>query len=304
MTPAARALGMDHDHYTWSPLPQRKPLRWPAGEPLALAVVILVEHVELWPPDGTVQVNLPGGVVGSSFPFPNLPFLAHREYGHRIGVFRLLDALAAAGVPPTVAIDAMAAERYPYIVQACTNRGAEFVAHGISATRIVTSRMPVDDERAYIIESRDRLAAATGRSVKGWYGPEQSESERTPELLDELGFEYVCDWPNDEQPYRMSTAHGLVAVPTSFMLDDGFAVWGRPFSPDVYPELVARAAATLARDGRASARSVVLVLRPWLSGQPFRIAAVERALAAVREAGDVWTATTGELAAACRAVSD
>jgi peptidoglycan/xylan/chitin deacetylase (PgdA/CDA1 family) len=289
---------MDHPYYEWSPLAGREPLRWPSGAPLALAVVVLVEHAEVAPPPGTVQIGLPGGVIGSAFPPPNLPFFAHREYGHRIGIFRILDALAAAGVPPTVAVDAMAAERYPYVVQACAAAGAEFVAHGISISRIVTGGLSEADERAYLGESRDRVAAATGAAIAGWLGPEQSESERTPALLDELGFGYVCDWPNDEQPYRMSTPRRLVSVPTSYMLDDGFLLWSRPFAPDVYPELVGRAAATLAREGTASARSLVLVLRPWLSGQPHRIAALEAALSAVRGSGDVWATTTGGLAAA------
>jgi allantoinase len=294
--PAQRQPGMDHPHYAWSPCPTRPRVRWPGGAPVAVGVIVLVEHVELHPPDDSRQVNLPGGVIGSNFPFPNLPFLAHREYGHRVGVFRVLDALGRFGVPPTVAFDAMAAERYPNLVQASLDAGAEIVAHGISATRVVTSAMNEDDERAYVAESRARIAAAAGGTPTGWLGPEQSESERTPELLDELGFSYVCDWPNDEQPYRMSTPHGLVAVPTSYTLDDGFAVWGRAAVPGTYAELVRRAFSTLAVDGEHSGRSMVLVIRPWLSGQPFRIGALEDALRDLAESGGAWLATTGQIA--------
>src|SRR5262249_33633405 len=118
LMPAERQPGMDHLHYVWSPLPDRPPLHWPGGAPVAVAVVVVVEAADVSPPADSRQVNLPGGVIGSGFPFPNLPFLAHREYGHRVGVFRVLDALARAGVPATVALDAMAAERYPSLVQA------------------------------------------------------------------------------------------------------------------------------------------------------------------------------------------
>jgi peptidoglycan/xylan/chitin deacetylase (PgdA/CDA1 family) len=293
---------MDHALYPYSPLPQRPPLQWPSGSPVALAVVVLSEHVEFQPPEGSVQAPLNGGVVGSAFPPPNLTFFSQREYGHRAGIFRILNALRSAGVPATVAMDAMTAERYPYVVDTCLEHGAEIVAHGISASQVVSSAMSEADERAYLTESRDRIEAATGQKVKGWYGPEQSESERTPLLLDELGFDYVCDWPNDDQPYLMSTPNSLVSVPTNFMLDDGFSVWFRQFPPQNYTDLVGRALTTLARDGETSARQLVLVVRPWLTGQPYRIGAFEHTLANLTGSGKVWAATTGEIASTFRKV--
>jgi allantoinase len=290
-----RTPGMDHPHYAWSPLPTRPALRWPTGAPVALAVVLLVEHVTYPHPPGTRPVLL-GGTGGSSRPSPNVQFYAHREYGHRIGVFRLLDVLDRLGVPPTVAIDAMSAERYPEIVDAARGQRGEFVAHGICVNRIVSSAMSAYEEHAYLVDSRERVRAATGAEPRGWFGPEQSESERTPELVDAVGFDYLCDWPNDEQPYLSSTPRRLVSVPTSHLLDDAVAVATRGAPSDHYRKLVTAAFATLAADGRTSGRSQVLVLRPWLSGQPFLVGAVEEALKAVLQSGHTWLATTGEIA--------
>ena len=302
--PAERQRGMDHPHYDWSPLPGRPAVQWPGGAPVALAVILLVEHVEFQTPEGTTQVYLPGGVAGSLFPRPNLPFFAHREYGHRIGIFRLLDALRERSVPATIAIDVMAAERYPFLVESGKEYGAEFIAHGISASQVVTSNFSEDTERAYLCASRDRFEAAIGQAPAGWLGPEQSESERTPQLLDELGFDYVCDWPNDEQPYLMSTPSKLVAVPTSYFLDDAFVVWGKPTPPATYVNLVERAFVTLATDGRASGRTLVLVIRPWLSGQPYRISAFEDAITRIVTSGDAWAATTSQIVSAFREQSE
>jgi allantoinase len=294
--PAERREGMDHAHYRWSPLPTRPPLAWPTGAPVAFAVLVLVEHVEVDPPEGSVQLARRGA--GSTK--NAMAFVSPREYGHRVGIFRVLDALARHGITPSVAIDAMAAERYPYLVDRCGQQGAEFVAHGISATRLVTSRMSEDNERAYIAESLDRLEAALGQRPRGWLGPEQSESERTPQLLGEAGVDYTCDWPNDEQPYLMTTPGPLVAVPPSYALDDAYLIGVRATRPDFYGESVVRCFQQLAREGSGSARTLVLTVRPWLTGRPFRMASFDRALDAVTGSGDAWATTTGEIASAFR----
>lgn len=302
LLPPPLKAGMEHDLYKWSFLPNRPTLRWPNNAPLALAVIILVEHVELYPPEGATHPPITGGF-GQLFPFPNLPLLGHREYGHRVGIFRLLRMLASHRIVPTIAIDAMAAERYRHIVESCRSAGAEFLAHGISVNRAITSKMSEDQERGYIKEVLTRIRQATAQPVTGWLGPDQCESLRTPRLLDEMGFDYVCDWPNDEQPYFLSTPSRLVSVPPTWGLDDGYAVWGRPNTPDVHAKLIQRSAQVLAEDGKRTARTLVVTLRPWLSGQSFRIDALDRAFRAIISNGNVWAATTGEIARAYRAAA-
>jgi peptidoglycan/xylan/chitin deacetylase (PgdA/CDA1 family) len=269
--------------------------------PLALAILILVEHVELYPPPGVVHPAATGGF-GQFYPFPNLPLLGHREFGHRVGVFRLLEILKNRGISPSIAIDAMAAERYPHVVKSCLEAGADVLAHGISFNRAITSVLSETEERAYIAESLSRVREATGHSVKGWMGPEQCESARTPQLLDEAGLDYVCDWPNDEQPYYLSTPTRLISVPPTWGLDDSLAVWGRMNSPDSFGKSIYRSAMQLISDGNKSARTMIVTLRPWLSGQSFRVDALDGALQSIMATGKVWATTTGEIARAYRKV--
>lgn len=282
------------DLYAWSPIGERPPLRWPGERPVALAVVVLVEHV---------GVDSPATVPGASslrVP-PNLLFRSHREYGHRVGIFRLLAALHESGVPVSVAIDAESARRYPYVLESCAAAGAEFLAHGRQVDLPVSAAMTEGEELAYLTTTRDVVAARTGGPIAGWFGPEQSESTRTPWLLDRLGFRYVCDWPNDEQPYLMRTPSRLVSVPTSVPLDDVVCLWGRPTAPSAYTTAVAEAFDVLARDGADNARALVLVVRPWLSGRPFQIEAFSQAVHYVCNSGAAWPATVGEIAEAARA---
>lgn len=294
--------GMDQDHYRWSPISSRPPLSWPGGKPVALNVVILAEHVELFPPEGSSAVRLPAGIMGNFFPFPNMPMLTIREYGHRVGIFRILDILEQLAIPPTVAIDAMTAERYPVMVAELTRRKAEFVAHGISASQMISEQMNEAEERRYISGTMERLKTATGSNIEGWMSPEQSESSRTPQMLDEAGLGYVLDWPNDEQPYYMNTPARLVSVPTAFELDDAQYLTVRKASVADYANDIVDAFDCLASDALATGkgRNLTLVVRPWIVGQPYRIGAFEAALKRIVATEKVWSARTGEIVSAFR----
>ena len=206
--PAERRYGMDHDHYSWSPIVNRNILRWPEDAKVAICVIVNLEYAEWSPPEGSYELPTNAGGIGRPRPFPDYARLSHREYGHRIGVFRVLDVLNRHGISPTIAMDAFTATNYPFLVRYCLNQGYEIIAHGVSVSRVITSRMSESEERAYINESIQSIAAATGTSPKGWLGPEYGESHRTPNLLAEAGIEYVCDWVNDEQPYKLNTSQG------------------------------------------------------------------------------------------------
>jgi allantoinase len=288
--------GMDHDHYDWSPLnATRAKIEWPKKARVALCVIVVLEHTE-WkqPPDSYQVSNLAGGYGWG--PFPDVTAWSHREYGHRVGIFRVLDVLEKHAIKPTIAMDALTAEHYPFLVRHCMQRGCEIIAHGVSVNRMITSRMSEEDEREYIRASIDGLTRAIGTRPNGWLGPESGESARTPQLLAHAGIRYVCDWANDEQPYRMKVPEGeLHALPVSFPLDDVNALWDRHIDTDRYGAMVRETFDTLYSDGTDNARLLVLNLHPFLIGQPFRIGCLAAALAYVAQHEDVWMATGSEI---------
>jgi peptidoglycan/xylan/chitin deacetylase (PgdA/CDA1 family) len=288
--------GMDHDHYDWSPLDAtRPPLAWPDGARVAVCVIVDLEHME-WrrPPDAYQVPNLAGGY--GPGPFPDVTAWSHREYGHRVGVFRVLDALDACGVKPTIAMDALTAEHYPFIVRHVARRGDEVIGHGIAVNRMITSRMTEEEERTDIRSAIDALTRAFGTAPRGWLGPEYGESARTPRLLAEAGIRYVCDWVNDEQPYPLKVPQGaLHALPVSLPLDDVNALWDRRVDVDRWAAMVEETFEVLYREGARNGRLLVLNLHPWLIGQPFRIGALERALSHVMRRQGVWAAAGGAI---------
>ena len=292
--PAERRFGMDHEHYDWSPLIKRGVLKWPGDARIAVCVVVNLEHMEWSPPQGSFSVRLAGGV--SPRPFPDYSLMSHREYGHRVGIFRVLDVLDKNGIKATVAMDALTVENYPYLVDHCLKRGCEIIGHGISVSRIITSKMSEQEEREYIETSVEALKRATGSAPAGWLGPEYGESSRTPQLLAQAGISYVCDWANDEQPYPMKTDQGeLFALPIMLELDDINALWWRRLTPDRYGELVRECFDTIYSEGTQTGRLLVLNLHPWLIGQPFRIGCLDEALGYLMRRQGVWAATGSEI---------
>ncbi|MCI0794949.1 MAG: polysaccharide deacetylase family protein [Chloroflexi bacterium] len=293
--PAERRYGMDHPHYDWSPITTRGILRWPQDARVALCVIVTLEHMEWLPPEGSFQpINLAGG--SAARPFPDYARLSHREYGHRVGIFRVLDVLEKHGIKPTVALDALTAANYPYLVRHLLERGCEIIGHGVSVSRMITSNMSEQEERDYIQESLAALTAATGVTPQGWLGPEYGESSRTPQLLAEAGIRYLCDWANDEQPYPLTTPQGeILALPIMLEMDDVNALADRRVDVDRYAQMLKEGFDTLYEDGATNARLLALHLHPWLIGQPFRIGYLDDALGHMVRRQGVWAASGGEI---------
>jgi peptidoglycan/xylan/chitin deacetylase (PgdA/CDA1 family) len=293
--PAQRTFGMDHPHHEWSPVVSRPTLRWPDDAAVALCVVIPLEHMELEAPAGSFQLaRLSGG--SSPREFPDYARLSHREYGHRIGIFRLLDLLEKHDIRATIAMDALTAEHYPYLVRHCLDRGCEIIGHGISVSRMITSNMSEAEERDYIRTSIQALEKATGAAPSGWFGPEYGESERTPQLLAEAGLTYVCDWANDEQPYPMTTGDNpFFALPLLYEMDDAASIAHKLMPVFEYERVLVESFDVLKEDGANTGRLMAINWHPWLVGQPFRIGSIERALGHIMGQGGVWAATGSEI---------
>jgi peptidoglycan/xylan/chitin deacetylase (PgdA/CDA1 family) len=282
---------MDHPHHAWSPITIRGKLSWPNNAKIALCVIITLEHTEWEQPEGSYSADQAGGL--GVRPFPDYPRFSHREYGHRVGIFRVLDTLERLGIKATVAMDTQTAEGYPFLVKHCQDRGCEIIAHGVSGSQMITGNMSVEEETVFIRSSRDKMQAATGNVPRGWHGTDYGESNRTPDLLRQAGFDYVTDWVNDEQPYPMRD--GLTALPTMLEMDDLFTLSQRRVTIDRFAQSVTDAFDTMYRESDTSGRLLTMNLHPWLIGQPFRIGYLEESLGHIMGHDGVWAATGSEI---------
>jgi allantoinase len=286
----------DRVYHEDSMIVRRPPLAWPGGHRAAFSVVVCAEYYELQPPaDAFVPPNVPGGF--GRAPYPDVRAFSQREYGNRVGIFRVMEALDKHRIRPTAAADAVICTQYPYLIEQFQKRNWEIAGHGYSLTRVISNRMSEEQERNYIRASLDAVEKACGTRPNGWHGPEYGESERTPALLAEFGVKYVLDWPNDEQPYLMSTPSGsIVSIPMALELDDVITHYHRRIGLARWRQAVAEALDQLLADGDAGGRQLVLALHPWLIGHPHRIGYFEDVLADAASRKDLWITTTGEIA--------
>lgn len=295
-----RSPGMDHPHYPYSALPRRTPIVWPGGARIACTVFLYLEYWEVDPPKDTVTDPR---MKDSVAPFhPDYRTSTRMEYGNRVGIFRLFDLLDRCGLKVTVPVNAMALERTPYLVDACLKRGWELAGHGISANRLLSSRMSEAEERDTIGHCLDAIAAASGQRPSGWVGQDHGQSARTPKLLADAGLAWVCDWPNDDAPNLMAHRRAfdgqpLVSIPNQAEWDDVQLLWHRKVEARRYPGLIAEAFDVLeAEAASGGGRFLGLHLHPWLFGVPYRTRYLAAALERLSTRAGVWQATAAEIA--------
>jgi peptidoglycan/xylan/chitin deacetylase (PgdA/CDA1 family) len=290
---------MDHALYPFLPTPHRAKIRWPQQAHLAACVVLHIEEWELDREQGThrdPRFNDPAG-----FFAPDYRMWSWREYGNRVGVFRILDLLGALRLPFTVALNAQICERKPALVTGLQQLGCEFAGHGLVATRMISADMTEAAERSEIEAALATIERATGVRPVGWVGQDYGESRRTPSLLVEAGLTYVADWPNDDQPYLM--AGGLVSLPNQAEWDDVQLLWHRRVALSLYPKLVREAFRVLWEEGAHSGRFFALHIHPWVLGAPHRFQALVTTLTALSATPQVWWTTLAAVAAEVRAHS-
>lgn len=303
VTDPITAVGYDDELYEYLPLPGRVPLRWPGGAAVAFYPVVIVEYFEEEPPPVSVIAgDVYGGLgPGGTMRHPQVTRVGNRDYGHRVGFFRLMGVLEELSIRPVIAIDAMSAEAYPAIAAWIRSHDAEVIAHGRSVTQAISSRMKPDKERAYITDAKARVDAALGVTTRGWLGPSGSESGHTLALLAEAGFGYCLDWPNDEQPYYFATTPPLLSLPPLLDLSDNQAIHARGLYNARYGSSLVTAAERLVADGASSGRLLSFTLTAFTSGQPARSHYVKQALAAITAMDGIWVTTPAEVAAAMAA---
>ncbi len=293
MTSSTRQTGTDNPYSVWSPMPGRQKLSWPNGAHLAVAVVLSIEHLEWEPPVGAVIA--PTSVGYGPYPAAfQIVRVSDPEYGSRVGAFRVLEALDDSGIRPMVAMDSLIVNERPALVGELVERRAEFLGHGLALSRVLHEAMPDAEQAALITQSLDLVERATGTRPVGWLGTAYAESTRTVRLLEEAGLRYVCDWPNDEQPFRMGDT-SLVALPVAVDLDDFMAEEIRKLPAWRWSATVQEAAERLCRDGSEQGRLLVLNLHAHVSGQPFRIKYVTEMLSSLARDNRVWLTTGSEI---------
>lgn len=287
-----RREGMDHDLYPASNLFTRAPVQWPEGRRVAVAVMVNLEWFPITPTD--VPFRAPGHM---QTPYPDFRHYTARDYGNRVGIYRLLDAFSGRGIRVSMAVNAAIAQRYPSLLRDIVDAGHEVVAHGVDMNGTIATGLDEGAERELIMRSRDILADALGHAPRGWQSIARSQSWHTPRLLVEAGFEYMCDWVNDELPYAASTPSGsIVSFPFNHELSDRQVIGVQQQSVDSFAGQVEDAYDWLDQEAmRFGGRMLPITLTPYVIGLPYRMDCFEALLERLKGRAGAWFATASDI---------
>jgi peptidoglycan/xylan/chitin deacetylase (PgdA/CDA1 family) len=281
-----------HGRYAYHPWPARPAYAWPGGARLAVYLGLNLEHFAFGEGLGA---ELAPGANGGGGPQPDVLNYAWRDYGNRVGAWRVLEMLEELSLPATVLLNSAMYHYAPDLVAAHRARGDEIAGHGRTNSER-QSTLPEDAERALIGEATAAIAGHEGAAPRGWLSPWIAESLVTPDLLAEAGYRYTLNWCADDQPIWMNTRAGrLLAIPYPQEVNDIPAIVARKDSAAQFADMILEDFAERrrqVRDGRPQVMGIAL--HPYLIGQPFRLRALRRALAVIAAAREeVWVTTAG-----------
>ena len=278
-----------HGRYEHSAITDRPAFKWPGGARLAVYFALGIEHYAFG--EGMTE-NLVSGM-----PHPDVLNASWRDYGNRVGAWRLLQAFGDLGIPLSILLNSAVCEHAPDLIQAGRNAGCEFIAHGYSNSDSLAG-MSEENEAAYVDAVAAQMAAATGARPLGWASPWIAETLKTPDILSEHGYGYVLDWCMDDQPVWLNTrGKPLLSVPYSQEINDSSTIIGRQASATDFAQMIIDQFDEMRETPGEEPLVMSVILHSFISGQPFRLRALRRALEHISShAPSLWIAQPGMIA--------
>lgn len=281
---------MIHGRAEYLAATDRKRLTLPGQMRLAIHLIV---NVEAWRYDAKLPRQVLTAPQGAE-PIPDVPNFAWFEYGMRVGIWRVFDALRGASGHVTLAINGAVCEAYPQVVETAVRDGWEMMGHGFEQRAMSL----VEDERAVIRRTLDALEKKTGRRPRGWLGPGLVETSKTLDLLAEEGLVYCCDWgPADDLPFDLQVPSGrMVSVPYPIDMND-IVIYGLEKRPDdALFDRGKRQFDRLYRESERQAKVLAIAFHPWIIGVAHRIGFLEELLSYMLAKPGVGFMSAAELA--------
>ncbi len=281
-----------HGRYDYSAITERKDYSWPGGKRLAVHLCLNVEHFSFG--DGL------GNDYAVPHPQPNQRSFAWRDYGNRVGAWRLLELAEAYDLPYALLVNTELYDYCPQMVAAFSRRGDEIVGHGrTNAERQVD--MSFDEERACIREAAAAIEKHEGKRPMGWLAPYISQTPASPALRREAGFRYMMDWPLDDQPVWFRTKHGpILSIPYAHDLNDSFECVSRRTPSQLWCENLIDHFDEMLEESARRPLVMPIVLHSFILGQPHRLRRFRQVIEhIVKQRERIWLTRAGDI---CRYV--
>ncbi len=278
-----------HERYHYVSIRERPRFRWPNGAGLACYVALNVEHYAFG--EGLAEDLVPGMTQ------PDVLNASWRDYGTRVGAWRLLELFDSLSLPSTILLNSEVCGHCPGLVAAMVDAGHEIAAHGRTNSESQAG-LSEDEERALIDTVTRTIEEAAGERPRGWLSPWLAETAHTPDLLAEAGYDYVLDWCADDQPIWLATRGArLLSVPYSQEINDSAAIMGRFVGADRFADMIIDQVDEMVRQSERTPLVLGVAIHANIVGQPFRLRQLRRALEHLRSLGDaVWATRAVDVA--------
>ncbi len=284
-------MALAPDRFDFVPWNNRPIIKWPSGARVAFWVAPNIEHYEFLPPPNDFRNPWP------RTPHPDVMNYAYRDYGNRVGFWRMLEVIDKHNVRCTASLNEAVLEHFPEIRDAMVERNWDYMTHGIYNTIFLT-KFTEEEEREFYRDCIETLKKHTGKDLKGMLGPALSSTPRTPDLMAKAGLTYHADWFHDDQPFPLRVPSGrFISMPYSIELNDAPYFGGKSsWEGDDFANMCKRQFDRLYIEGAVNGQVMCIALHPFQIGQPHRIKYLDEIFRYILSHDGVWMTTADEIA--------
>ncbi len=229
--------------------------------------------------------------------------LVTRSYGGyeaRVGIPKILEALADREIKATFFVTGWALDAHPLLCESIVKGGHEVAHHGYWHKRPEPGQLAAMQDE--LEQGLDALQRNLGVKPVGYRAPYGESVAELLTMLTDRGFVYSSSWRDDIRPYRhvlQDGRPGVIEIPVNFSFDD----WGYGLTHRHSPRtLMPRGhVVSIWKDELAQTREwggvVSMVMHPQVSGRPKGFMIMTEFLDHARSHDDIWIATGAQIAA-------
>jgi allantoinase len=278
-----------HNRFRHSSIIDRPVYEWPGGKRLAIHFSLNVEHF------------LFGEGCGNDYavpqPAPNVRSYGWRDYGNRVGIWRLLELGEAFDLPYALLANTNLYNYCPDLIKHFSERGDEVVGHGRTNSERQIDMSP-QEEAACIAEVTRIITQNEGKAPLGWLAPYICQTPDSLDLLKQNGYQYMMDWPIDDQPIWFRTKHGrILSIPYSHDLNDSVECVSRRTPSQLYCDNLIDQFDEMLDESKRRPLVMSIVMHSFILGQPYRLRQFRRVVEHIcKHRADIWLTTPGQIA--------
>ena len=275
---------------------KRLPIKWPNGARIAITPCVAFET---WPEDlgasGSLQQENRRSFPKNAVTKKNLGVITDREFGERVGVFRMMELFQKEGIQTTFFPTGITIKNYPDVFRDIVAQGHEI---GTETWIHDYSYMKKKDREKKDLQKTAKIVQETvGSRPQGYLSTGVAPSEATPEIILELGYNYWMDPQHEETPYTLKVKGKELTVLSYYQdLNDYSSYQRSARTPREILQLWKDCFDYLYEEGESDPKFMIWGNHPFVGGRPYRAVLLREFIRYAKGHSKVWFARSGDIA--------